>query len=160
MCAPVGFIGWAAIQPWVQESGLSAGSQDSAGVSSAQRRSQGPINNHSRGTQGQVNSKTVYSPLHWQLDLPHRIITRPLLAHGGASTRTSASATWEWHALGCKCLLWIRRRQLERSPKTTAVVPQCRFWRDCCQVIQINTWRKAALFFTHSISCLSNSLNQ
>lgn len=32
------FIGWAAIQPWVQEFGLSASSQDTAGVSSAQKR--------------------------------------------------------------------------------------------------------------------------
>lgn len=52
MFAPVSFIGWAAIQPWPQESGLSAGSQDSAGVSSAQKQSQGPINNSSGKTQG------------------------------------------------------------------------------------------------------------
>lgn len=65
VCTPVAFIGWAAIQPWVQESGLSACSQDSAGVSSAQKRSQGPIKNHSRRTWrtlGQINSKTMYSP--------------------------------------------------------------------------------------------------
>lgn len=46
----------------VKEFVLSAGSQDSAGVSSAQKQSQGPVNNHSRRTRGQINTECMYFP--------------------------------------------------------------------------------------------------
>lgn len=59
--ASADFIGWAAIHPWVQEYILSTGSQDSAGVSTAQKQSQGPVHNHSRRIQVQINSETMYS---------------------------------------------------------------------------------------------------
>lgn len=39
-----------------------------------------------------------------------------------------------------KCPLWKLQRQSLRSLTTTALVLQFLFWRDRCQVIQINTW--------------------
>lgn len=63
MCAPVGFIGRAAIQRRVQKYVLSADSQNSAGVSLAQTQNQELINNRSREIQGQINIETMYSIL-------------------------------------------------------------------------------------------------
>lgn len=141
--APMGFTGWAAIRPWVQEKVLSAGSQDSAVVSSAQKQSQG-LNNRSRRTGGQIDSQTMYS-----LCLSSKIFliiwkltdSSLMAAHSHAAPPQQHGSDVPWAA---KCLLWKVCRQLLCLPKSTAVVPQCLFWRDCCQVIQINTRKTQA----------------
>lgn len=146
----VSSTGWALIQPRVQECVLSAGSQSPACVSSAQRQSQGPKNSRSRGTQGQINSEAAYG----LLSIPAEILLIILKAkqnmdlslpatysHAPRSQQRGSDTPW-----AAKCPLWKPQRQSVRS-LTTALVLQFLFWRDRCQVIQINTWGGGQPFF-------------
>lgn len=61
-------------------------------------------------------------------------------SHAPHSQQRGSGTPW-----AAKRPLWKPQRQSVRS-LTTALVLQFLFWRDRCQVIQINTWGGTALF--------------
>lgn len=140
VCAPAG-VYWVGRRP-AASSGISvcqAGSQDSAGVSWAQKWSQGPINSSGKTRESNRYRDHAIS-LHSVQDLLYRFKVWPLLAHRGAFTHRHAPLLLSHMKVAC-CGLQASSPEIITSVSMLAQSLQRLFRRVCLGAIAVRLFK-------------------